>query len=213
MSQMGPAGPAGPTGISRSLPAEHWGKSLWTVFYSIVYTWPETATQIQINSGIHFFNSFTELFPCEDCKEEYKKIIRRTNLGLICKTRASMIKWMTSLSDQVNKRLGKPLFDHNAHFEYLDKIALKTKIELTADGLPVKKPCNCGKRRPAQPITATKPRAFAPRLVAKPPQQPQPQPPQQPQIPPKPVAPENPKMPATVRRPPARIPNRRMPQN
>jgi hypothetical protein len=89
---------------------EIWGPHAWKILHTIAHTYPEKAnyeTQINIEK---FISSFTELLPCEKCKIDFKKYLKKYPIK--SSSRDSLVMWMVDAHNSVNKKLNKKLFTY-----------------------------------------------------------------------------------------------------
>lgn len=90
---------------------KNWGPSSWKILHVLAYTYPEIAnyeTQVNIEK---FIASFSELLPCNSCKDDFKKYVQKYPVK--SKTRESLIQWTVDLHNSVNKKLGKKLLTYD----------------------------------------------------------------------------------------------------
>lgn len=88
-----------------------WGPSGWKILHTLSYTYPQTPDlekQMQIEK---FISSFTELLPCKDCRDSFKKYLKENPVHT--KTKEGLIKWCVDAHNFVNKKLGKELFTYD----------------------------------------------------------------------------------------------------
>jgi len=88
-----------------------WGPSAWHLLHTLSYTYPEKPTlekQMEIEK---FISSFSELLPCKECKEGFKKYLKQNPIH--SKTREGFIKWCVDAHNHVNKKLGKDLVSYD----------------------------------------------------------------------------------------------------
>eukprot|EP00698_Gefionella_okellyi_P024852 TRINITY_DN8883_c0_g1_i1.p1 TRINITY_DN8883_c0_g1~~TRINITY_DN8883_c0_g1_i1.p1 ORF type:complete len:165 (+),score=19.42 TRINITY_DN8883_c0_g1_i1:98-592(+) len=100
-----------PGSPSQQLPPsrEEMGRNGWTLLHSIVANFPEEPDHIVKQSARNFFMALPDIFPCKTCAAELKEMLKVS--PPILDTRADAVLWLCEIHNQVNTRLGKPLFD------------------------------------------------------------------------------------------------------
>jgi hypothetical protein len=123
-----------------SLPPNIWGESMWKTFQHICFTYPENPNNLERTAIINFFNSMVYLIPCIDCREHFTKLLIKYPINNNNNNRTILLKWLETISNEVNQRLHKPLFNHQELYNKLNTV----KIVNNPIG-PIKKPCSCKK--------------------------------------------------------------------
>lgn len=88
---------------------EQLGRSSWTLLHSIAATYPEAPSTSQKSDLLGFVRLFAKLYPCWTCAEDFQAYMaRRTpTVG----SRGEFGLWLCDAHNDVNKKLGKPVFD------------------------------------------------------------------------------------------------------
>lgn len=89
-----------------------WGPDLWKVLhrYSLAYPRNQPPEETQ-KAARAFYNSHKYLLPCPYCRAHYAKYFDEHFTDETTKSRASLVKWVFDLHNEVNKRLGKPILN------------------------------------------------------------------------------------------------------
>ncbi|KEZ43597.1 hypothetical protein SAPIO_CDS4524 [Scedosporium apiospermum] len=85
------------------------GRSSWTVLHSIAAAYPETPSTSQQSDLLGFVHLFAKLYPCWTCAEDFQTYIARTRPQV--GSRSEFGLWLCDAHNDVNKKLGKPVFD------------------------------------------------------------------------------------------------------
>ena len=108
-----------------------WGPSAWNILHTMSYTYPEKPDlekQMQIEK---FITSFSELLPCKECKDGFKKYLKENPIHT--KSREGFIKWTVDAHNFVNKKLGKDLFTYDEaelHWRKIEPLCKECKEEV-----------------------------------------------------------------------------------
>lgn len=90
---------------------EELGRSTWTLLHSIAATYPDKPTKNQQDNLTQFMNSFSNLYPCFYCAEDFRQYIKKEKIKVT--NRDEFGKWLCNAHNEVNVKLGKPKFDCN----------------------------------------------------------------------------------------------------
>lgn len=90
---------------------EQLGRSSWTLLHSIAAKYPENpddATQKDMSLFVKLFGKF---YPCWYCADDFNKYVEKNKPEVT--DLESFGKWLCRAHNDVNKKLGKPVFDCN----------------------------------------------------------------------------------------------------
>lgn len=90
---------------------EELGKSTWTLLHSIAATYPDKPSKFQQDNLSQFMNSFSNLYPCFYCAEDFRDYIKENKIKVT--NRDEFGNWLCNAHNAVNVKLGKPKFDCN----------------------------------------------------------------------------------------------------
>ncbi|KAK7700487.1 Flavin-linked sulfhydryl oxidase of the mitochondrial IMS [Diaporthe eres] len=85
------------------------GRSTWTLLHSIAATYPTTPNSSQQNDLVSFVRLFSRLYPCWVCADDFQGYIEKDPVK--AGSRGEFGKWLCDAHNDVNKKLGKPVFD------------------------------------------------------------------------------------------------------
>lgn len=87
------------------------GRSTWNLLHSIAATYPDKPTPFQQKNLTQFINSFSHLYPCFYCADDFRDYIEKEKVKVT--NRDEFGKWLCDAHNAVNIKLGKPKFDCN----------------------------------------------------------------------------------------------------
>ncbi|EGG22590.1 hypothetical protein DFA_04720 [Cavenderia fasciculata] len=87
------------------------GHSGWNMLHTMAAYYPDKPTDTKKKEMTEFLHSFSKVYPCKDCAQDFQGILRDTPPKL--DNQKEFSKWMCDSHNHVNNLLGKPLFDCN----------------------------------------------------------------------------------------------------
>ncbi|KAL2127890.1 hypothetical protein VTI74DRAFT_10019 [Chaetomium olivicolor] len=88
---------------------EQLGRSTWTLLHSIAATYPPTPTHKEQSDLKSFMRLFSKLYPCWVCAEDFQKYMEKQEVR--AGSRDEFGNWLCDAHNEVNRKLGKPMFD------------------------------------------------------------------------------------------------------
>ncbi|KAL5597037.1 hypothetical protein BROUX41_006296 [Berkeleyomyces rouxiae] len=85
------------------------GRSSWTLLHSMAASYPEQPSPGQQSDMLSFVKLFSKLYPCWVCAEDFQAYLARDEPRV--KSRADFGQWLCGAHNEVNVKLGKPVFD------------------------------------------------------------------------------------------------------
>lgn len=85
------------------------GRSSWTLLHSMAATYPISPSRAQQDDVVGFVRLFSRLYPCWVCADDFQTYIR--NDPVRAGSRGEFGTWLCNAHNDVNKKLGKPVFD------------------------------------------------------------------------------------------------------
>lgn len=103
--------PSPPAPATNDCPAdvETLGRSTWTLLHSIAATYPTSPTPAQQDDLVGFVKLFSRLYPCWVCADDFRAYQRKDPVR--AGSRGEFGKWLCDAHNDVNVKLGKPVFD------------------------------------------------------------------------------------------------------
>lgn len=85
------------------------GRATWTFLHTMAAYYPERPSPTQEAQMSTFLHLFSNLYPCGYCAEHLKEEMRHDppSTG----SRGELARWFCRMHNEVNERLGKPVFD------------------------------------------------------------------------------------------------------
>ncbi|KAJ4387981.1 Flavin-linked sulfhydryl oxidase of the mitochondrial IMS [Gnomoniopsis smithogilvyi] len=85
------------------------GRNSWTLLHSIAATYPTNPSPAQQDDVVGFVKLFSRLYPCWVCAEDFQTYISKDPVK--AGSRGEFGAWLCNAHNDVNKKLGKPVFD------------------------------------------------------------------------------------------------------
>lgn len=87
------------------------GRSAWTLLHTITANYPMTPTSQQQQDARSFISSFSRLYPCWVCAEDFQTWLRQDRNAPKVSSREEFGRWMCEAHNAVNVKLGKEQFN------------------------------------------------------------------------------------------------------
>lgn len=100
---------------------KEWGPFVWLLLHALAERFGQVITELYRNDEVRAWQSLLaatgDMLPCSDCRGHFKTWLSSHPVTPISKTPYSELKewirkWIWSLHEDVNKRLGKPSFPY-----------------------------------------------------------------------------------------------------
>ncbi|KAK3689987.1 ERV/ALR sulfhydryl oxidase domain-containing protein [Podospora appendiculata] len=85
------------------------GRSTWTLLHSIAATYPTAPTSNEQSEIKAFMGLFAKLYPCWFCADDFQRYMKKETVRAA--SRDEFGNWLCNAHNEVNKKLGKPIFD------------------------------------------------------------------------------------------------------
>jgi len=92
---------------------EELGRSTWTLLHSISATYPPKASPTQQSEMKQFLGLFAKLYPCWFCADDFRSWMSVKGNEPKVEGQDALGTWMCEAHNEVNRKLGKPMFDCN----------------------------------------------------------------------------------------------------
>lgn len=89
--------------------ADGFGRATWTYLHSMAAYYPDEPTFAQQGSARRLLTDFAKLYPCGSCALHMDGYLGRNPPRV--RSQQELAQWMCELHNDVNVRLGKPVFD------------------------------------------------------------------------------------------------------
>lgn len=87
------------------------GRSGWTLLHSIAATYPTQPTPAEQSDVQSFMHLFARLYPCWTCGEHFTRYMAPGHKPVRTGSRDELGTWLCEAHNEVNKKLGKEVFD------------------------------------------------------------------------------------------------------
>ncbi|ODV90893.1 hypothetical protein CANCADRAFT_57300 [Tortispora caseinolytica NRRL Y-17796] len=92
---------------------EELGRSTWTFLHSMAAYYPENPTAMEQIETAQFIRTFSKLYPCWSCAEDFRKFIAKPENAPRVSSREALSRWICGAHNEVNRKLGKQEFNCN----------------------------------------------------------------------------------------------------
>lgn len=91
--------------------ADTLGRATWTFLHTFAATFPSKPSTKESERAKRFMKDFSEIYPCAPCAESFREILSKRPVNAT--SGPAFAKWMCQVHNDVNKEIGKDLFDCN----------------------------------------------------------------------------------------------------
>jgi FAD-linked sulfhydryl oxidase len=85
------------------------GRSTWTFLHTMAAFYPESPTDSDRNIMSSFIQGLARFYPCSYCAEDLREQVKLH--PPVLDSNVALSDWFCQIHNNVNRRLGKPLFD------------------------------------------------------------------------------------------------------
>ena len=94
-----------------------WGPEAWIFLHSITMNYPKNPTEKDRQVYTTFFNALQNILPCEKCAYNYSRNLQEHPIEEALDNRDSMVQWLITIHNEVNKETGKELYTYDQVIE------------------------------------------------------------------------------------------------
>ena len=87
------------------------GRSTWTFLHTMSASYPPQASPTQQKEMRQFLGLFSRLYPCWTCAEDFQEWMKSPGNEPRVSSRGEFGKWMCEAHNEVNRKLGKEVFE------------------------------------------------------------------------------------------------------
>ena len=117
-----------------------WGANSWAFLHYITFAYPDNPSHTEQNGMRTFFNSISDVLPCEKCRINYKKHLNDFPLNeKALSSRNDLILWLIDIHNEVNKEYNGPVLTYDSVYQqYMNKNKFKlTRFHIICIGLVI----------------------------------------------------------------------------
>lgn len=89
-----------------------WGPHAWKFLHAVTFAYPEHPTTEHKKAALELFSSLKYMLPCGECCSHYCQGFDKNRIEPHLESRDSLSRWLVNFHNEVNQRLGKPLFSY-----------------------------------------------------------------------------------------------------
>jgi len=90
---------------------EVWGPGAWIFLHSITLNYPDNPSEQDKSEYLVFFNSLSNIIPCEKCKDHYYQYLLDNPIEKSLNKKQDIVIWLNNLHNIINIRNDKPTMD------------------------------------------------------------------------------------------------------
>ncbi|XP_042858992.1 mitochondrial FAD-linked sulfhydryl oxidase ERV1-like [Penaeus japonicus] len=87
------------------------GRGSWRLLHSMAAYYPEKPSTDQQKDMSTFITIFSKFYPCQPCAEDFREWLKKNTPDV--SSQKGLSRWFCEAHNEVNGKLGKPLFDCN----------------------------------------------------------------------------------------------------
>lgn len=87
------------------------GRAGWAYLHTVAAYYPDSPTKKQQAEMAQLINIFMKLYPCGYCADRSMEQLEREPIEQYVHSQKALSGWMCRAHNEVNERLGKPIFD------------------------------------------------------------------------------------------------------
>ncbi|CAG0920313.1 unnamed protein product [Notodromas monacha] len=106
------------------------GNATWKFLHTMAAYYPDSPTSAQQQNMSNFFKLFSRFYPCDFCAADFRDSLRE--FPPVTKNQKTLSLWLCERHNEVNEKLGKPLFDCSKVVVSL-AVAVKEIVENSLD--------------------------------------------------------------------------------
>ena len=84
-----------------------WGPSLWSFLHNLAISYPNEASEEQIQNHSMFLTILGKIIPCVYCRKGYSEFNEGKNFQKILSSKTNFFKYTVDLHNHVNQKLKK----------------------------------------------------------------------------------------------------------
>lgn len=111
-----------------------WGPGTWQLMHSISFNYPQNPKEEDKKAYTNFIDSLKQVLPCESCKNEFTKMLKKFPLDDFLEDTEGVVVWSYLAHHMVNIRLNKktPEFNDVVRHYFNKKVEFKNMKEVNA---------------------------------------------------------------------------------
>jgi hypothetical protein len=93
----------------QNIDPKKWGKYYWKMLEYICFSYPDNPSQEDKQNIIIFFNSLSNVLPCQKCRNHFKLNLQKYPLDVntVLNNKHNLLTWLLTIHNEVNISLGK----------------------------------------------------------------------------------------------------------
>jgi hypothetical protein len=115
-----------PLGMSPAV----WGPIFWTTMHIVSLGYSMNPTSQEREAAVQFYESLQYVIPCPICRSHYSEFLKQSPVNEAVKDRNTLIQWVYTIHNQVNKKLNKPELSFEAYVKNMQALAAQQSVKL-----------------------------------------------------------------------------------
>jgi hypothetical protein len=87
----------------------NWGPAGWKFLHAITRAYPDKPSEMTKKRYLTFFKSIQYVLPCPVCQIGFASESKDLKMSTL-KNRQTLVKWLITVHNRINKKLGKKIF-------------------------------------------------------------------------------------------------------
>lgn len=103
---------------------ERWGPPAWDFLYCVAFSYPHEPTSRDRKRMLAFLKSLGKILPCERCRKNYRKKIKKMSPKKNLKSKKTFVLWIMNIKNDIARQGNGKLDTYNNLCEkyHLDKL-------------------------------------------------------------------------------------------
>jgi FAD-linked sulfhydryl oxidase len=101
-----------------------WGPSFWKSLHLLSLAYPESPSQVDLDSHKQYLYALARVLPCPICRQHFQSYLSEVDIDSILKNKDSFVRFLFSVHNDVNKRLNKKVWTYEQFYAHYNHILI-----------------------------------------------------------------------------------------